>query len=259
MRAPVPAAAPLPTAVSKDDWADLRRFTAARIALGRSGAGLPTAAHLAFQAAHAQARDAVQTPLDTTAVMNALTASGWPALRVASAAPDRPTYLQRPDLGRLLSEPSQAALSVPMAGCDVVLVVGDGLSSAAIEANAVPTLAALIPLLRQAGLRIAPIIVATQARVALGDHVGEMLQADVAIVLIGERPGLSAVDSLGLYLTWRPRRGRVDAERNCISNVRAGGLDPACAARQAAALVDSMVAHQAAGIALGRCLASLCP
>jgi ethanolamine ammonia-lyase small subunit len=242
-------------AVQADGWSGLRRFTTARIALGHSGAGLPTAAHLAFQVAHAQARDAVHTPLDTAALLAGLAANGWPALLVASAAPDRRTYLQRPDLGRRLSEASQRLLSEPMPGCDVALVLGDGLSSAAVKANALPTLSALVPLLRRAGRRIGPIVVATQARVALGDPIGQILQADVAIVLIGERPGLSAADSLGLYLTWMPRIGRVDAERNCISNVRAGGLAPNEAARQAASLVESMLLHRAAGVALNRRLA----
>jgi ethanolamine ammonia-lyase small subunit len=238
------------SAVQADGWTGLRRFTAARIALGHSGVSLPTAAHLAFQAAHAQARDAVHTPLDTDKLMSGLAAENWPAILVASAAPDRPTYLTRPDLGRRLSDESQRRLSEPMPAAEVALVVADGLSSAAVRDNALPTLAALIPLLRRAGRRIGPIVVATQARVALGDHVGEILQAGMAIVLIGERPGLSAVDSLGLYLTWMPRIGRVDSERNCISNVRARGLPPAEAARQAAALIDGMVVHRAAGVAL---------
>jgi len=241
---------PSPLAVRPDSWAGLRRFTDARIALGRCGASLPTAAHLAFQAAHAQARDAVHTPLDTAALMTALAARNWPALRVSSAAPDRPTYLRRPDLGRRLSPDSQELLSGPMAPCEVVVVVADGLSSAAITANALPVLTALIPLLGQAGRKLGPILVASQARVALGDPIGEALQAEVSIMLIGERPGLSAMDSLGLYLTWMPRPGRVDAERNCISNVRTGGMAQEEAARQAALLVDSMKSHRSGGIAL---------
>ena len=236
--------------VQADPWTELRRFTDARIALGRCGAGLPTAAHLAFQAAHAAARDAVHRPLDVDGLLAALAALGLSGIPVASAAPDRPTYLQRPDLGRRLSDISQQLLSEPLTVGNVALVVADGLSSAAVENNAPPTVAALVPLLCQAGRRIAPIIVATQARVALGDHIGELLQADVAVVLIGERPGLSAVDSLGLYITWMPRLGRVDAERNCISNVRTGGLAPEEAARQAAALVETMMCYRAAGVAL---------
>jgi len=241
--APAPPAKPY-------TWAHLRRFTEARIALGHAGCGLPTAAHLAFQAAHAQARDAVHAALDTDALMAALAERGWPAVVVASAAPDRATYLTRPDLGRVLSQESERRLSEPATAPDVVLVVGDGLSGTAVRANALPVLDALVPRLHAAGRRTGPVVVATQARVALGDPVGEILQAKAAIVLIGERPGLSAADSLGLYLTWMPRRGRVDAERNCISNVRAGGLAPETAAEQAAALVEAMFAARASGIAL---------
>lgn len=239
--------------VQADAWSELRRFTAARIALGRCGsAGLPTAAHLAFQASHAQARDAVHTPLDIDALRATLAAHHWPSLAVNSAAPDRPTYLKRPDLGRILSPDSLALLSQPQAPCSIAVVVADGLSSAAVTANAEPVLAELLPLLRRAGRPWGEIVVATQARVALGDAIGEALQADAAVVLIGERPGLSATDSLGIYLTWMPRPGRVDAERNCISNIRAGGMEAAQAARQAATLLDMMFTHRAAGIALSQ-------
>lgn len=242
---------PIPASPGEaDSWTELRRLTPARIALGRSGAGVPTAAHLAFQAAHAVARDAAHRPLDLAGLMAALAARDWPAVAVASRAGDRATYLRRPDLGRRLSEDSERRLSLPMPGCDVALVVADGLSSAAIEANALPTLDALIPRLRQAGRRFGPIVVASQARVALADQVGALLQAAVSVVLVGERPGLSAADSLGLYLTWQPCPGRVDAERNCISNVRAAGLTPPEAARQAATLIEAMIAHRAAGVAL---------
>ncbi|MBP2295752.1 ethanolamine ammonia-lyase subunit EutC [Azospirillum rugosum] len=239
-----------PSPARPDRWGHLRRFTDARIALGHAGSGLPTAAHLAFQAAHAQARDAVHAPLDVGALMAALIERGWPAVAVASAAPDRTTYLTRPDLGRLLSDESQRRLSEPMTAPDVVLVVGDGLSGTAVQTNALPVLDALVPRLQAAGLRVGPIVVAEQARVALGDPVGALFQAKAAVVLIGERPGLSAADSLGLYLTWEPRPGRVDSERNCISNVRAGGLAPAAAAEQAAALLTAMFARRRSGILL---------
>lgn len=242
---PVPAGPARP-----DRWAHLRRHTDARIALGHAGNGLPTAAHLAFQAAHAQARDAVHTPLDAAALLTALEERGWPAVPVSSAAPDRAAYLKRPDLGRQLSEESQRRLSEPVRAPDVVLVVGDGLSGTAVQANAVPVLEALIPKLETAGLHVGPVVVATQARVALGDPVGALLQARASVVLIGERPGLSAADSLGLYLTWDPRPGRVDSERNCISNVRAGGLAPDAAAEQAAALLAAMFAQRRSGITL---------
>lgn len=236
--------------VQPDGWSGLRRFTEARIALGRAGSGLPTAAHLAFQAAHAQARDAVHVPLDVPALLADIAAQGWECVSVASAAPDRATYLKRPDLGRRLSAEGVARLSEPAAAPDVVLVVADGLSSTAVAANAVPVLAALIPRLTASGRRVGPIVVATQARVALGDPVGAILQARASVVLVGERPGLSAADSLGLYLTWMPRPGRVDSERNCISNIRLGGTPPDAAAEQAAALLAAMFAEERSGVAL---------
>ncbi|WP_035639676.1 ethanolamine ammonia-lyase subunit EutC [Bradyrhizobium sp. ORS 375] len=237
---------------SSDDWTWLSRYTEARIALGRCGPGLPTSAHLSFQAAHAEARDAVLKPFDAKQFAADVTARNWPALAVHSRAVDRATYLQRPDEGRLLSLESEALLSEPRAPADVVLVVADGLSSRAVQVNALPVLEALMPLLAATGRRLSPIIVASQARVALGDHVGELLGASASIILIGERPGLSAADSLGLYLTWLPRRGRVDSERNCISNVRQGGLAPEDAAKQAAELIERMFLHQAAGVSLAR-------
>ena len=240
---------------TSDNWAALRRFTAARIALGHAGSGLPTTAHLAFQLAHARARDAVHTPLNTAALIGALAAGGFEALKVASAAADRAAYLARPDLGRRLSESSQARLSQPIVAPDVVIAAVDGLSSTAVFANAVPVIAALAPRLKQNGRSIAPVIVATQGRVALGDHIGELLQAKVAVVLIGERPGLSAFDSLGVYITWMPRIGRFDSERNCISNVRTGGLSPAEAAAQTASLIEGMFRFQTAGIDLSTRLA----
>jgi ethanolamine ammonia-lyase small subunit len=245
--------AKLPTAT--DNWTTLRRFTAARIALGHAGSGLPTAAHLAFQLAHARARDAVHTPLDTAHLSAALAAEGFETVEVASAAGDRATYLARPDLGRKLSAAAQTQLSQPMIAPDVVIAAVDGLSSTAVAANAVPVIAALAPLLQQNGRSLAPVIVATQGRVALGDHIGELMQAKVAVVLIGERPGLSAFDSLGVYVTWMPRLGRVDAERNCISNVRSGGLGPADAATQTAGLIEGMFRFHTAGVALSTHLA----
>jgi ethanolamine ammonia-lyase small subunit len=235
-----------------DTWGWLTRFTEARIALGHCGTGLPTGPHLALQAAHAQARDAVLKPLDASALMAQMAARGWDAIGVHSRARDRLAYLQRPDDGRTLAADAEARLSEPGIAADVVVVVADGLSSRAVQVNAVPVLDALMPRLREAGNRIAPIVVATQGRVALADHVGEIIRASASIILIGERPGLSAADSLGLYLTWCPRRGRLDSERNCISNVRSGGLSADDAARQAARLIQRMFRHKVAGVALGR-------
>lgn len=211
--------------MADDPWINLRRFTEARIGLGRSGSGMPTREVLKFSMAHAQARDAVKTPIDWSDVEKELGALGLETLRITSAAHDRDTYLRRPDLGRRLSPESRQALADrPPSPIDVVIVIGDGLSSTAITANAVATVAALLPHARQNGWRLGPMLLATQARVALSDDAGEFLKARTAVMLIGERPGLSSPDSLGAYLTWEPRVGRKDGERNCISNIRNGGV-----------------------------------
>lgn len=246
----------LPADISNNDpWTEVRRFTAARLALGHAGNGLPTAAHLAFQLAHAKARDAVHTPLDAAALTERFGRRGWPAQQVTSAAPDRMTYLTRPDLGRRLSDAAIHELSKPAVAPDVAIVVADGLSSTAVAANAEAFVAALLPQLTAAGRSVSALIVATQGRVALADHIGELLQAKVALIALGERPGLSAADSLGVYITWSPSRDRIESERNCISNVRAGGLAPAAAARQAADLIESMFRHRTSGVALSAQLA----
>jgi ethanolamine ammonia-lyase small subunit len=224
-------------------WTDLRRFTSARVALGRAGNGLPTTAHLEFQAAHAAARDAVHAALDVTTLCAELNAAKLPSIRVQSEAPDRQTYLLRPDLGRRLHDRS----AIPAMPGATLFVVCDGLSATAVQRHAVPLLRHVIPRLSGA---IAPIVVAEQGRVALGDDIGEAMGAAAVAVLIGERPGLSAADSLGVYLTWQPRRGRTDAERNCISNIRPEGLTPEFAADKLLWLIDAMRRMQLTGIAL---------
>lgn len=224
---------PTPHGIAPDPWADLRAHTQARLALGRAGAALPTAELLRFGMAHAQARDAVHIPLDADALAAQLQALGCATRLVRSAAPDRATYLLRPDLGRRLCNADAAALrDMPAEGgapIDLLVVVADGLSSLAVARQAPP----LVQAIRQqapAGWHIGPVVIAQQARVALGDEVGSLLEARMVAVLIGERPGLSSPDSLGIYLTWHPQVGRSDAERNCISNVRPEGLEPAQAA-----------------------------
>jgi ethanolamine ammonia-lyase small subunit len=214
------------SSVSTNPWDALRRFTNARIALGRAGSSLPTAPLLAFNLSHAQARDAVHQPLDVAALHASLRASGFDTLDADSAAPDREHYLRRPDLGRKLNDESTArlrnyAVSAPK-GFDVVFVVADGLSAYAATSHAVPLLERMRAKLE--GVSIGPIVIARQARVALGDGIGELLRARIVVMLIGERPGLSSPDSLGIYLTYEPRIGKSDAERNCISNVRPEGL-----------------------------------
>ena len=222
--------------IPPDPWDDLRAHTQARLALGRAGAALPTAELLRFGLAHAQARDAVYIPLDAQALAAQLQALGNTTLQVHSAAPDRATYLLRPDLGRRLSDADAQVLratgeanSKRGDAIDLLLVVADGLSSLAVARQALP----LIEAIRQqapAGWTLGLVVIAQQARVALGDEVGALLGARLVAVLIGERPGLSSPDSLGIYLTWHPQVGRHDAQRNCISNVRPEGLPPAAAA-----------------------------
>ena len=224
--------------LTDDRWAALRRHTPARIGLPRAGLAQATSAQLAFQAAHALARDAVHAALDVDALIAAITPAR-PVARVHSAAPDRATYLLRPDLGRALAD--AAPLAALPKGAPIVHVVADGLSALAVQRWAPDVLAHLPP---------APLVVATQARVALGDAVGEALDAAIVVVLIGERPGLSAADSLGCYITFGPKRGRTDAERNCLSNIRAEGLAPAHAARKIAWLVQAMQERRLSGVAL---------
>jgi ethanolamine ammonia-lyase small subunit len=211
-------------------WARLAGLTPARIGLGRAGSGLPTRAVLQFGLDHAQARDAVHAALDAAELGRALGALGFATLPVASRAPDRATYLRRPDLGRRLDASDGVALAASAAPSDLAVVVADGLSARAIHENAAPVLAAFRPFAEAEAWRLTPVVIARQARVALGDEIGEALGARAVAVLIGERPGLSSPDSLGIYVTFGPRPGRSDAERNCISNVRAAGLRPDLAA-----------------------------
>lgn len=238
--------------VEHDPWAALRRFTHARIALGRAGNSLPTAPLLAFKLAHAQARDAVHQPLDTTALHQALHTAGFATLEASSAAPDRAHYLRRPDLGRKLDEASVARI----AACahtlptppELVFVIADGLSANAAARHALPLMQTVCAQLHD--WRIGPVVVASQARVALGDGIGELLGARLVAMLIGERPGLSSPDSLGIYLTYAPRIGRSDAERNCISNVRPAGLSYEAAAHKLHYLLTQARRLSLTGVAL---------
>jgi ethanolamine ammonia-lyase small subunit len=206
----------------------LRSYTPARLGLERTGVSLATRPLLDFQLAHARARDAVHGAIDVRMLCDELRRSDLLALALESKAGDRSTYLRRPDLGRVLSEDS-AGLLTP-GEYDVVFVVADGLSALAVERHALRLLREVLPLI--AGWRISPVCVVEQGRVAIGDAIGEALHAPLAVVLIGERPGLSSPDSLGVYITWEPRRGRKDSERNCISNVREEGLGYAAAANR---------------------------
>ena len=238
-----------PAPVVADVWRGLRQYTPARIALGRAGGSLPTDEVLRFDLAHALARDAVHTPLDLELLERDLNRDHWSCLHVKSRAENRAAYLARPDWGRRLGTGSASQLAaLPRTACDVVFVVSDGLSSAAVQNHAAPLLKLVRPLLQ--GLSSGPVIIATQARVALADEVGELLQARLAVSVIGERPGLSSPDSLGLYITYAPKVGRSDAERNCISNIRPQGLGYAEAALQLAALLHAALRQGLSGVTL---------
>ena len=264
--------------INPDPWQELKAFTAARIALGRAGDSLPTQALLEFGLAHARARDAVHATLPVEHVARALHAAGYATISVQSAATDHGTYLRRPDLGRRLDAASRERIAAarPAQAPDVVFVVADGLAAIAAQVHAPALLRAIAPLLDarpnsgpngaasagpgagrdvalnidHAGWAIAPVIIATHSRVALGDEIGALLGARQVAMLIGERPGLSAPHSLGVYLTWAPHIGRTDAERNCISNIRPEGLGYAPAAQRLAWLLGAARQRQLTGVAL---------
>jgi ethanolamine ammonia-lyase small subunit len=231
---------------------DLRSFTPARVALGRSGASLPTRPLLEFTLAHARARDAVHAAFDAPRLVSEVRALGLAATAVASRAADRSDYLRRPDLGRQLDGASAAALAeAATAPCQLAIVIGDGLSAAAVKAHAVALLQSLLPrLVEGEAVAIGHVVVASGARVALADEIGAILGAGMVLMLIGERPGLSAPDSLGAYLTFAPRPGLTDADRNCVSNIHKAGLSHDEAAFKIAWLVREGLARQVTGVAL---------
>jgi len=238
--------------MSSDPWLQLRRYTPARIGLGRVGGSLPTHALLDFELAHARARDAVHAELDVADLKTQLCAGGFSEpLIVASQAKDRMEYLLRPDLGRSLNEPSRDLLLAARraGGCRLAVVIADGLSAVAPARHAMPLLCALRDEGDWDAQRVA-VVIAQSARVALGDQIGEILHADAVLVLIGERPGLSSPDSLGVYLTWAPQVGRKDAERNCISNIRPEGLPCDEAARRLRYLLREAQRLRLSGVAL---------
>jgi ethanolamine ammonia-lyase small subunit len=234
----------------KNPWQALRAHTAARIALGRRGVSVPTRAQLAFQLAHAQARDAVHLALDGEALASALAAQGQASVHLHSAAATRADYLQRPDLGRRLDDASRARLDGGAKGVDLALVAADGLSALAVQRHAAPFLAALRERLALEAWTLSPVHIVAQGRVAIGDEVGELIKARAVLVLIGERPGLSSPDSLGLYLTWAPKAGLLDERRNCISNVRPEGLAYAPAAYRLHYLLSQAFSRQLSGVDL---------
>jgi ethanolamine ammonia-lyase small subunit len=240
--------------VHHDDWQDLKQFTHARIALGRVGTSLPTHAQLAFQLDHALARDAVHYQMNFTQFKQELSQLNYDLLTVKSAAKDRVTYLQRPDLGRKLSEQSKLELESFIANnnqtFDLLIVVGDGLSPLAIEKRTQAFLKVFLPLVELKGFKIAPIVIAEQARVALGDEIASIFKAKMVVILIGERPGLSSPDSLGIYMTYEPKVGNLDSGRNCISNVRPEGLPDEQAAFKLYYLLCNAFEKQLSGVQL---------
>jgi ethanolamine ammonia-lyase small subunit len=226
---------------------DLRSYTMARVGIGRAGNSLPTRELLDFQLAHARARDAVHFAVDAELIRRELEAAGWAAIVVHSAARDRSEYLRRPDLGRRLNAESRARLEKLRGEFDAVFAIADGLSALAVHRHAVELLSYLR---EQIEGKIAPVVIAEQGRVALSDDIGEALNAKLAVMLIGERPGLSSPDSLGAYLTWSPRPGRTDAERNCISNIRPEGMSTAAAAELLVMLMNAARTRQISGVTL---------
>ncbi len=240
--------------------ATLADMTDARVSLGRFGSGVPTRALLAFQLDHARAREAVWSTVNEDKLQAEIETLGVAVVSVDSMAQDRSTYLRRPDLGRRLSPASAARLAaLPQSakGCDVVVTIADGLSSSAVDINAVALVRELVGRLRDCGLSLGPIAVARQARVALSDEIGEILDARMTITLIGERPGLSASDSLGAYITYAPTVGTPDSRRNCVSNMREGGLSMAQAAQTIAELVVNMTNTRVSGVGLKDALVRL--
>ena len=234
----------------QDPWGDLKQFTRARIALGRVGNSLPTKEILNFGMSHAMARDAVHLALDVDALKVQIESLDYDVIKLHSRAPDRASYLLRPDWGRRLNDESAKLLIDEIKeSVDVSIVIGDGLSSLAVQRHAAPMLEAILHSI-PSSWKIGPVVIASQSRVALADEVGSLMKAKMVILLIGERPGLSSPDSLGLYLTYQPKVGCSDADRNCISNVRPEGLSYEAAARKLAWLACESMRLKVSGVAL---------
>lgn len=236
-------------AAETDLLAQLREFTTARIAIGRTGNAIPLKQSMAFKLAHAHARDAVYSSLDVDGLRDKLKIFGLPLVQVHSQAGNRPKYLKRPDLGRLLDDDCKDKLAM-LADADIVIIIADGLSAEALNENATGLLKILIPKIIAADLSIGCICIAEQARVAIGDDIAHSLKARFSIVLIGERPGLSAADSMGAYLTYKPKPGLTDESRNCISNIRKHGMSYKQAANKIFYLVIEAFKRKLSGVAL---------
>jgi ethanolamine ammonia-lyase small subunit len=236
--------------VKNDFWQDLKKHTSARIALGRSGGSLSTAEQLKLFQAHAEARDAVNAQMEEDYLIGKIAHLDLNVLQLSTQATDRKTFLLRPDLGRQLNQASRQLLNNSKKDYDISLIVGDGLSARAIHEHVPPFLEILIPKLREKNYQIAPICLVQQARVAVSDDIGHTLNSRVAVILIGERPGLSSPSSLGIYLTYGPKPGQTDEKRNCISNVRPEGLPYPLAAEKLLYLLDEAIRRKISGVTL---------
>ena len=234
-----------------DTWESLKAFTNARIALGRAGVATPMKEVLSFRMCHAHARDAVYSILNVDKLVGSLQQFQIPIIIANSQANNRSVYLQRPDLGRRLNDASANNLKGESSqSADIAIIIADGLSATAINEHAVYVVKKLIPFLKKSVLTIAPIVIAQQARVAIADEIGSLLNAKLSVILIGERPGLSSPDSMGAYITYQPSPGKTDESRNCVSNIRPGGLSYELAAEKIAKLINASLQLKLSGIAL---------
>jgi ethanolamine ammonia-lyase small subunit len=240
-----------PKSIEPDPWQGLKVYTEARIALGHTGGAIPLAEVLRFRLAHAQAKDAVYSQLDYPHLQQGLDQLGLPYFSLHSQADTRARYLQRPDWGRKLAPDARARLLAEQSQeSDLALVLADGLSATAINLHAIPVLKRLVPGLQEAGFQLAPLCLVSQARVAIGDEIGQCLGAKMVLLLIGERPGLSSPYSMGAYLTYAPSPGLTDERRNCVSNIRPEGLPYAGAVQKIRYLIQEALRLRLSGVDL---------
>ena len=237
--------------ILNDPWLKLKEFTDARIALGRTGCSLPTDEWLGFSLAHARARDSINMPFERDKIARQLHDIDMDVVYAESSASSRAAFVRRPDLGRHLSDESRSQLEkMNYKGADVLIVIGDGLSSKAVHKQAVPLIREFLPYMQELGMSVGPVVLANESRVALGDDIAEEMHCGLVAMLIGERPGLSSPDSLGVYMTYKPFAGRLESERNCISNIRPEGLSYERAAFKLAWLVEMAYEKNVSGTAL---------
>ncbi len=232
-----------------DIWSNLRKYTDARIALGRTGASIPTEKHLEFQLAHARARDSVNSRIDFSEIKLELNRMNLSYIELETKAKDKSLYLKRPDLGKELSIEANQSLSEKKEKSKLVIILGDGLSAKAIQKQSIPFLKEFLPSL-DSSISVFPIVLVEGARVAVSDEIGQVIGAEIAMILIGERPGLSSPDSMGLYLTYNPKKERQDSDRNCISNIREEGLNHRAAAEKANYLLTGALSKKISGVML---------